>query len=543
MTTDDRIGRGRAAFRRKAWSEAFELLIEADRTAPLALDDLELAGFAAQYHGEDEAAVRLATRVHYEALAGDDHVRAARMAFWLGMSFAGRGDMTQGGGWLGRAAGLLEEHGIDSVERGYLAIPQGIALVERDPARALEAFELARSYAERYGDKDLAAMARLGRGRSLIGLGDVERGVALLDDAMVTVTSDELSPVVTGIVYCASIEAFAEIFDVRRAQDWTQALADWSAGQSELLPFRGRCLVFRSELLRFHGEWSAALDEARRAETWLLRPPPEPAVGEAYFQQAELHRLRGEFAVAEVAYREASRWGRRTEAGRALLLLGNGRRPQARAMIERALDEAPDDIARARLLPVLAEIALATGDLARAEAAVRDLEVVDRSRPAQLLDATLARLDGELLLAKGEARAGLSRLRDAESTWRELYAPYDTARTRVALGIALRALGDEDSALLEFDAAVRTFRELGADPDLRRTAALVGGRAAAPGGLSAREAEVVRLVARGHTNRQIATTLGISERTVDRHVSNIFTKLDVSSRAAATAFAVEHDLA
>ena len=509
---------------------------------PLALDDLELAGFAAQYHGDDEAAVRLATRIHHEALSAEDHVRAARMAFWLGMAFAGRGDMTQGGGWLARAASLLEEHGIDSVERGYLAIPQGIALVEHDPAAALAAFDRAHTYAERFGDRDLAAMARLGRGRCLIGLGEMERGVALLDDAMVDVTSDALSPVVTGIVYCASIEAFAEIFDVRRAQGWTQALADWSARQSELLPYRGRCLVFRSELLRFHGDWSAALDEARRAETWLLRPPPEPAVGEAYYQQAELHRLRGEFAVADVAYREASRWGRRTEAGRALLLLARGRRPQARAMIERALDEAPDDILRARQLPVLGEIALATGDLDRAEAVVRDLGILDRTRPAPLLAATLARLDGEVRLAKGDARGALSRLREAESIWRELDSPYDAARTRVGLGNALRALGDEDSALLEFDAAIRTFEELGADPDLRRAAAFVGGQAATPGGLSAREAEVVRLVARGQTNRQIAMALGISERTVDRHVSNIFTKLDVSSRAAATAFAVEHDL-
>jgi DNA-binding NarL/FixJ family response regulator len=543
MTADDPVERGRAAFGRKAWSEAFELLIEADEITSLDLDDLEMAGFAAQYHGDDEAAVRLATRVHHEARAAGDHVRAARMAFWLGMAFAQRGDMTQGGAWLGRAAGLLEEHAIDSVERGYLAIPQGISLVEQDPAAALAAFEIAGAYAQRFGDRDLAAMARIGRGRALIGLGEMERGVALLDDAMVDVTSEALTPVVTGIVYCASIEAFAEIFDLRRAQGWTQALADWSAGQSERLPFRGRCLAYRSELLRFHGDWSEALDEARRAETWLLRPPPEPAVGEAYFQQAELHRLRGQFAVADVAYREASRWGRRTEAGRALLLLAKGRRPQARAVIERALDEAPDDIARARLLPVLAEIALATGDLAGAAAAVGDLGILDRARPAPLLGAMLARLDGELRLAQGDARSALARLRDAESIWRELDAPYDAARTRVGLGNALRALGDHDSAALEFDAAIAVFQELGADPDLQRTVALAGGRAATPGGLSAREAEVVRLVARGQTNRQIATVLGISERTVDRHVSNIFAKLDVSSRAAATAFAVEHDLA
>jgi ATP/maltotriose-dependent transcriptional regulator MalT len=543
MTTDDRIDRGRAAFARKAWSDAFELLSAADAESPLGPDDLELAGFAAQYSGHDETAARLAARLHRTSLEAGDFARAARMAFWIAMGFLRRGDSTQGGGWLGRSAGLLEEHGLDTVERGYLAIPDGIRQVETDPAAALAAFERAETYAERFGDRDLAAMARLGRGRSLIGLGETERGVALLDDAMVTVTSGELSPTVTGIVYCASIEAFAEIFDLRRAQDWTLALSEWTARQSDRVSFAGRCLVYRSELKRFHGDWSAAFDDARQAEALLLRPPPEPAVGEAYYEQAELHRLRGEYAAAESAYREASQWGRRPEPGLALLLLARGKGAAARAMIERALAEAPDDIARVRLLPGLGRIALETGDLAVAQRAADDLETAERARPTPLLSATRARLDGEVRLAGGDARSALPALRRAESIWRDLDAPYDAARVRAALGDALRRLGDADSASLEFDAALRTFRELGAQPDIEWVERLAGRPVGRPGGLSEREAEVLRLVAVGDTNRAIASALGISERTVDRHVSNIFTKLGVSSRAAATAFAVEHDLA
>jgi len=357
------------------------------------------------------------------------------------------------------------------------------------------------------------------------------------------VTSDDLSPLVTGIVYCASIEAFAEIFELRRAQDWTQALADWTASQPDLVPFRGRCQVYRSALLRFHGEWPEALDEARRAEEWLLRPPPEPAVGEAYYEQAELHRLRGELAAAGAAYREASQWGRRPEPGLALLSLTRGRGAAALAMIERAVEEAPDDIARARLLPALAEIALAIGDLPRARAAVDRLVEADTVRPAPMLAATIARIDGEIRLADGDPREALRLFRHAESIWRELVAPYDAARVRADIGEALRQLGDADSSALEFDAALRTFRELGADPDVQRVERLAGRPVARPGGLSDREAEVLRLVAGGNTNRAIASALGISERTVDRHVSNIFTKLGVSSRAAATAFAYEHELA
>jgi DNA-binding CsgD family transcriptional regulator len=543
MGTDDRVVRGRAAFAERRWAEAHQLLMAVDADAPLELDDLEIAGFAARYSGQDDASVKLAVRIHHAALAARDHARAAQMAYWIGMAYLQSGDVTQGGGWIGRSAHLLDEQGLDTVTWGYLAIPEGISRVETDPEAALAAFDRAAAYADRFGDADLAAMARLGRGRSLIALGETERGLALLDDAMVVVTSDQLSPVVTGIVYCGSIEAFTEIFDVRRAQGWTQALMAWTDRQSEMLPFRGQCLVYRSELMRFHGDWSAAFDEARRAEAWLLRPPPEPAVGAAYYEQAELHRLRGEFAAAETAYREASRWGRRTEAGLALLLLARDRAATARVMIERALEEAPDAIARARLLPILGEIALGGRDVGRAREAVEGLREAERLRPAPLLGATIARLDGEVRLAEGDTHGALPQLRRAESIWRELDAPYDLARVRVDLGETMRELGDTDSAALEFEAALRTFRDLGAEPDVRRVERLAGRPAKAPGGLSTREAEVLRLVAGGGTNRAIATELGISERTVDRHVSNIFSKLGVSSRAAATAFAVEHDIA
>ena len=541
--TEDRIERGRDAFARRAWSDAFELLSQADRVTPLELDDLELAGFAAQYSGQDDAATDLASRVHRSAMRLGDFARAARTAFWIGMAFLQRGDITQGGGWLGRSAHLLSEHDLDTVTWGYLAIPDGIRLVEADAAAALEAFERAGAYAERFGDADLGAMARLGRGRSLIGLGDIAKGVAFLDDAMVAVTADELSPLATGIVYCGAIEAFNDLFDLRRAQDWTQALDDWSARESDRLPFRGRCLVYRSSLKRFHGDWSTAFEEVRRAQEWLLRPPPTPAVGEAYYEQAELHRLRGEFTAADAAYREGSGWGRRPEPGLALLLLARGRVDAARTMIERALEEAPDDIARVKLLPAVGEIAIAAGDPARAREAVDSLATSQEARPARLLAATVARLDGEVLIAVGDDKAALARLRTAESIWQELDAPYDLAKVRADLGQVLMGLGDADGAALEFDAALRTFRELGAEPDIHRLERMADRRASMPGGLSGREAEVLRMVAAGHTNRAIASELGLSERTIDRHVSNIFTKLGVSSRTAATAFAVEHDLA
>lgn len=543
MTTEDMIERGRAAFDRHAWTEAYDILQAADGESALAVEDLERVGIAAHLTGNDDEAVALWGRAHHEAIRTDDALGAARMAFRVGMALAGRGDMAVGGGWLARAARLVEESGIDCVERGWVLVPQALQLLDGgDAAAGLEVFDRIASIAERFADPDLGALGRLGQGRALISLSEVPRGVALLDEAMVAVTAGEVSPIIVGTVYCASIEGFQAIFDLRRAQQWTEALAAWCDAQPDLVPFRGRCLVFRSELMQLHGAWPEAIEEARRAQEVLSRPPPEPAVGEAYYQQAELHRLRGEFADADSAYREASQWGRRPEPGLALLRLAQGQVKAAAAAIRRAVDEAPDDITRARLLGPQVDIALAIGDRREAREAADTLVRVAGVSAAPLLTAIAKRSDGVVLLAEGDARGALAALRGAAAIWHELDAPYESALVRVCVGLALRELGDADSAELEFDAARRVFLGLGAGPDLARLDVVVAGTGARSDGLSAREVEVLRLLAAGKTNRSIADALGISERTVDRHVSNIFTKLDVSSRSAATAYTYEHDV-
>jgi DNA-binding NarL/FixJ family response regulator len=294
--------------------------------------------------------------------------------------------------------------------------------------------------------------------------------------------------------------------------------------------------------MRLHGSWPEADVELRRAEEWLLRPPPEPAVGEAYYLEAELHRLRGDLDAAEGAYREASRWGRSAEPGLALLRVAQGRSAAALTVIDRAIDEAPNDIARAPLLEALVDIAIATGATGQARAAADELAHLVHVAGSPLLSAIAARADGFARLAADDPRAALATLRRAAELWQTLDAPYDLARVRAGIGIACRAIGDAETAAFELAAARDVFEQLGATPDVRRIDVLLGAPPPAPGGLSSRELEVIRGLAAGRTNRQIAAELGISERTVDRHVSNIFTKLDVSSRAAATAFAYEHRL-
>ena len=367
-------------------------------------------------------------------------------------------------------------------------------------------------------------------------MGERDRGIRLIDDAMVGVTAGEVSPSVAGMVYCATIEDCHSVFDMRRAQEWTTALTDWCATQPDLV-FRGRCLIYRAELMRFHGDWSTAADEVQRARLVLAGPPVSPAIGEAHYEEAELHRVRGRFDEAERAYAEGSAFGRRPEPGLALLRLAQGRAASARSMIARALEERPDD---PRLLEAAVTIALGRNDAAEARSFVGPLRQSAGTDVPALLEAITARAEGLVLLAEGEPREALRSLRAAFGLWRELDAPYDAALVRVAIAQACRALGDDETAELETAAARRVFEALGAAPAL---AALDGGAGHPSHGLSPREVEVLHQLAGGRTNREIADELGISERTVDRHVSNLYTKLDVSTRAAATAWAYEHGLA
>jgi len=358
---------------------------------------------------------------------------------------------------------------------------------------------------------------------------------------MVAVTAGEVSTITAGIIYCSVISVCSDLSDLGRAREWTQALTRWCAAQPDMVPYHGVCLVHRAEIISLQGVWPDALKKALLACERLSEPPGQPAFGAALYQVGELHRLRGDLEKAEETYRKAAESGRSPYPGLALLRLAQGRRDDATAAICRVLQEARDRRGRSKMLGAAVEIMLAGGDVVAARRAADELNTVAQALKTPFLRAVALQAQGAVLLGEGDAAAALSACRTAWTLWRELDVPYEAARTQVLISQACRALGDKDSAALELNAARRTFEQLGAKLDTARLLEAGGGQRAAAG-LSGRELQILRLVATGRTNRTIAEELGLSEKTVARHISNIFNKLNVSSRAAATAYAFEHQL-
>jgi DNA-binding NarL/FixJ family response regulator len=537
----DALRKGREAHARRAWREAYESLSLADEAAPLASAELELLATSAYLIGRDADFHRFLERAHHAHLEAGERLRAARCAFWLGLTLLFAGEPGQGSGWLARARRLAE--GIDCAEQGYLLLPaaeQRMAEGQADAAHAAAA--QAAAIGERFADADLIACARHLQGRALILEGRMQAGLALLDEVMLAVVGGGLSPIVTGLVYCSVIAACQQVFALGRSREWTAALSGWCARQPEMVAFTGTCLVHRAEIMQLHGDWNEAMAEARRAsrrfDQGLVTSPPAAAL----YRQGEIHRLRGALEAAEQAYRTAAALGWDPQPGLALLRTAQGRVDAASAAIRRALVAATGALERARLLPAYIEIMLAAAEAQEARSGCLELSEIAAKLDTDVLRALAAHARGMVEYAEGDAKAALAPLRRAFALWQDIEAPYEAARARVLIGLACRSLGDEEAGALELAAARAAFERLGAAPELARLDSLGAATPARRHGLTPRELEVLRLVVAGRTNKAIARELALSERTVDRHVSNILTKLNVASRAAATAYAYDHKL-
>jgi len=535
-TLVDAVERARRGYARLAWGDACAgFLANLDS---LDADDLERLAVCAYLVGKEQESDAAWARAYRWRLAAEDLDGAVRCAFWIAFRLVNADERPAANGWIARIERLVDDLPAESLPQAQLAYLAGLLAVfaEADLASAAADLGLAAIVAASQLNTELAALARLALGRVLIFQGRITEGVRLLDEAMLTVRSEQLSPIAVGDSYCTAIDACHDLFDVQRGQEWTEGLTRWCAEQPDLVPFAGICQVHRAEFLQLKGAWVEAMAQAGLARARLSTPLRQLPYGAAVYQEGELRRLRGEFAEAEACFRQASEAGRDPQPGLALLRLSQGRNKDAARAIDRAMAETGGTVARSQLLPAYAEVMLACDRVRDARQVTTELAEVAHALGSPMLEALSQRATGSVLMAEGEPRAALGPLRRASDGFRECESPYEVARTAVLMGRARRALGDEEGARLEIDAARSTFDRLGARRDLDR---LDSGR---PAILTARELQVLRLVAAGHTNRSIGSKLGLSERTVDRHVSNIFGKLGVSSRTAATALAYESEL-
>ena len=397
----------------------------------------------------------------------------------LGINLAMLGEVAQAGGWFARAQRLVDREPGDCPERGYLLLPLALRHeAAGEFALVAETAGEAAAIGERFGDRDLFALGAHVHGNALIRAGRLDEGFRWLDEAMLAAVGGELSPIVTGIVYCGAIAGCEEAYELPRAHEWTDALARWWEEQPDLVAFTGRCLAHRAEILQLHGDWPRALDEAVRARERCERVMNRVAAGQAAYQQAEVLRRQGAFAAAKEAYRDANACGRQPQPGLALLRLAEGDARAAAAAIRRVLAETDRPLERSRLLPAHAEIMVALGELDEARGSCRELAGIAEACPSAMLGAIAAHVQGSVELASGDANAAVVSLRRALQTWQQLAAPYEAARTRVLMAMACRALDDEDTATMELEAARAVFEELAARPALERLEALTAGRRA-----------------------------------------------------------------
>ncbi|MGH3473859.1 MAG: LuxR C-terminal-related transcriptional regulator [Aeromicrobium sp.] len=543
MGQDPKLELGRRLFAEASWREAHDALTAADTTSPLAPDDLELLGRSAYMLGQDEVYVDALERAFHGHLERSSTAQAVTCAFWIGHSWLFRGQSATAFGWFARAERLLEGE-TSGVANGYVL--QGRLLenmVSGDVEGAWGAATEMTEIGQRFDDRDLVAIGLMEQGHGLVRMGRTDEGVRLIDESMIFVMSGELSPIVAGIVYCNTIAFCRSIYELSRLREWTAALTRWCDGQPDMIAHQGVCLVHRAEIMTMSGEWDEALEELRRCgEQFTAGALNQMARGDAAYREGEVHRLRGEFEPAEEAYGRSSRLGRDPQPGLALMRLAQGKPDAAAASIRRAVSETPRGLPRVALLPAFVEIMLATDDLDAAAGAARELAQTADQQGSDAIAAMAGQASGAVALAEGDAQAALLALRRSSQVWQELGAVFAAARVRILVGLACRMLSDEDAALLEFRGARETFAALGARPELVALDAVERLDGGDTHGLSAREREVLRLVATGKSNREIAAVLVLSQHTVARHLQNIYTKLGVSSRTAAGAFAHEHHL-
>jgi DNA-binding CsgD family transcriptional regulator len=537
--TDELLRRARSAYQRRDWPAAYHDLKRLHEQEALGTDDLHALGDAAWWLGLIRETLTLSEQCYRRFLDEGRVDRAATNALDIGFAWLLRGEPTLGSAWISRARRLLTAQP-EGESHGFLRwLDFNETFEGGDLDTALATARDIQDLAHRLGSPALTSLGLLGEGTVAVRRGELGHGFALLDEAMLPVLAGELRPEDAGLVYCQMIAICCDVADLERARHWTAATQRWCESLASAAMFLGICRLHRVQLLRIGGDWAAARNEVAAACDELADMNVS-VVAEAHYEFGELRRLADEHDGAAKAYRRAAELGRDPEPGRSLLALAAGDAAGALSSIRRALADAGDvPFRRVPLLAALVEIAVEAGDADAGEAASSELDSIARTYPTSGFTAAASAARGRVLIQRGDFDAALPSLMDACRRYRALGAPFETARVRLLLAETYLALGD-GTAGSELDEAARTFARLGAASLCRRVEALR--RPAAPGGLTAREVDVLCHVAAGLTNKETAAVLVISDRTVARHLANIYSKLGVSTRTAAAAWAIEHGI-
>ena len=532
----DLLREAHAAHSAHRFARADQAFSRVERLGQLSADDLVAWQDSAWWLGQADRSLELAEVAHERLVAEGQTTRAAQAAIGLGFLLMLRGDLGAGSGWIQRGRSLLQ-HSPDETARWYVVhLDAEDALHGGDINRALDLARQVRDAAQRAADPTLCSLALMTEGTARLRKGEVSEGMALLDEAMLPVKAGRISPDMAGNLYCQVIAVCWELFDLRRAREWTAATERWCEQFDSAVMFSGICRMHRVQLRQVSGEWDSAVAEARIVCTELIGMNAQ-VVAEGYYLLGDLLRLRGDVLGAEKAYLRAHELGRDPQPGLALLTAQTGPSGAAVVSLRTALaTHKGAEYSRAPLLLAIVDLAVDVPDIEAAREASKQLTAMAHRWQSPGLYAVAAQAHGAVQVAAGHAGPAVTTLREAVRRWQELEAPYACARSRMLLAQAYSALQDHGAATRELDVAERTLEGLDAVVDLRRLERLRPG-AERPGGLTLREAEILRQVAYGGTNKQVAAALVISEKTVARHLANIYSKLGLSTRTAAVAWA------
>ena len=454
----DDLAEAREAYERREWVSAYRALSDLD-ASDLRADDFTALATTAYLLGRHNDCVQALQRAFQASVdAGDDRA-AARSALRLALVLTLTGERAVGGGWAARATRLLDDLAGDVVERGYVAVHEAFSsVVGGDFPAAFEQASVVVDYGPRYDDPDLLAHGLNMTGRLMTHAGQVQEGLRLMDESLVGVVAGDVSPIVSGIVYCTTVEGCALVHDFGRMVEWTRALTTWCDAQPGLVAFTGQCAVHRGQLMRLRGAFDEAVEELERAAERYALGGGGPAVGLAHEERGDVLLVLGDFRGAERAYEQALRHGSRAQPGRALLCSARGDLQGAVGMIEPALGEVGDPVERAHLLPAAVQIQLAVGDVPEAASLVRELDEIATAFGCAGMLATHAYAASTVALADDDPTRAMAAIRSAIDTWTELGASYEVARCRLTLGEALRSLGDERSGEVRTGCGARHVR-------------------------------------------------------------------------------------